>query len=216
MHDAALGTAVVFYNIVRHGVIAVAGTNSFDFAVVRLVACDYAGNLMAELGPGGFRDYDLSTNGESVEDLQFADDGSLWLAISDRSEFNKIGKVLRLGASTTAPLHNWFNALDVSGDNQIRPLDALLVINRLQSPTASPGSKPDTNGDAVISPIDALLVINWLNKSRLGSGEGEQEATNAAVDSALASIEIFFSDFDIITSKRRAGRASAILANVGT
>ena len=191
---------------VRHGIIAVAGTNSFDSATVRLIALDYAGKPMTELGSGGFRDYELSTHGELVRDFQFADDGSLWLAISDRSEFNTIGKVLRLGASTAAPKHNWNIALDVSGDKKISPVDALMVINRLLSPVASPGAMPDTNGDAVISPIDALLVINWLNKSSLGSGEGEQEPAETAVDSVLASIDSLFSDIDSTTNARRAWR----------
>ncbi len=65
---------------VGKGVIAIAATNSFDNAVVRLVALNYHGNSMRELGLDGWRDYDLASYGESVQDLAIADDGSLWLA----------------------------------------------------------------------------------------------------------------------------------------
>ncbi len=79
--------------------------------------------------------------------------------------------------------HN--NALpeDVSGDGVVSPIDALLVINYLNTTGPSPApntSGPpflDVNNDGFISAIDALLVINRLNNA---SGEGES-ATDAAV-----------------------------------
>jgi RHS repeat-associated protein len=67
--------------------------------------------------------------------------------------------------------HNPARPTDVNNDLDISPLDALLVINKLNSRSA--GILPtrtnllsnyyDTNGDTVFSPIDALLVINDLN-----------------------------------------------------
>jgi hypothetical protein len=200
----------VFSNVdltVRRGIIAVASTSSFDSATIRLVAVDYAGKPLTELGPGGFRDYDLSSHGESVEDLQFAVDGSLWLAITDRHEFDSIGKILRLGASNAAPIHNWSSALDVSGEGIISPLDALLVINRLQSPTSPSRSMADTNGDATISPIDALLVINWLNKrGGSGSAEGEQDFRSATFASTAAAADFVLAEFEDLSHLRRIGR----------
>ena len=60
---------------------------------------------------------------------------------------------------------------DVNGDGVTTPLDALLVINYLNSLSQSPQeSGPtvlpfvDTNDDGTISPLDALLVINRLNR----------------------------------------------------
>lgn len=73
---------------------------------------------------------------------------------------------------------------DVNGDGIVSPLDALLVINRLnrfnrensgfiQEPPQGEPFFVDTNGDGWVSAIDALIVINYLNrKSRFG-GEGE-------------------------------------------
>lgn len=79
---------------------------------------------------------------------------------------------------------NRLRAVDVSGDGWITPLDALLVINRLND--GSPREVPDlmveydqpapywdVNGDRFISPLDALNVINFLNRRSGGGGEGE-------------------------------------------
>ncbi len=74
------------------------------------------------------------------------------------------------------------NSLDVNNDTFISPIDALLIINRLNNPNfnrnlniSNPTVPPfiDTSGDEVLSPLDALLVINRLNAMRGGSGEGE-------------------------------------------
>ena len=77
---------------------------------------------------------------------------------------------------------DWHNALvstDVNNDRNISPLDALLVINKLNVdgskplPQLSPGAKPtayyDTSGDGVLTPLDALKVINSLNANRQGN-----------------------------------------------
>lgn len=70
---------------------------------------------------------------------------------------------------------------DVNADGFISPIDALLIINFLntQGPRTvvglqAPPPYRDVNGDNFISAIDALLVINYLNsRSRAGGGEGE-------------------------------------------
>ena len=72
-------------------------------------------------------------------------------------------------------------ALDVNADTFISPIDALLIINRLNDPTFVrdltksnfvPPPYLDVNGDEQVTPLDALLVINFLNAAR-SSGEGE-------------------------------------------
>ena len=64
--------------------------------------------------------------------------------------------------------------LDVNNDMFVSPLDALVVINALNSRGASSDlgarqnrldSYLDTNGDRSMSPLDALIVINELNRS---------------------------------------------------
>ena len=72
-----------------------------------------------------------------------------------------------------ADWRNPVNALDVSGDGKLSPIDALHVIQNLNTygsrVLASPpnnASAPflDVNGDGRASPIDALLVISALNE----------------------------------------------------
>jgi VCBS repeat-containing protein len=88
-------------------------------------------------------------------------------------------------AKTTAPWRNQAIAEDVNNNGGVEPLDALLVINYLNS--TSPRNLPETipsnqtaypiffdvSGDNVVAPIDALRVINRLNGA---SGEGESHA----------------------------------------
>ncbi len=71
------------------------------------------------------------------------------------------------------PWTNPFQRLDVDGNQEVIPLDALLIINQLNSKGIHPleprgldaASAPyyDTNGDYLLAPIDVLLVINYLN-----------------------------------------------------
>jgi len=72
----------------------------------------------------------------------------------------------------SAPWQNPVDSLDVNNDGFETPIDALLIINRLN--TIGPGSVPDlanstpppyydTNGDNFITALDALLVISALN-----------------------------------------------------
>ncbi len=72
------------------------------------------------------------------------------------------------------------NPLDVNDSGQVTAIDALLVINGLNSRMVLTPELPDpfipvayvdVNGDGFLTPIDALLVINELNSP--GSGEGE-------------------------------------------
>lgn len=99
------------------------------------------------------------------------------------------------------PLNHWFWApdflptnpsdpLDASGDGFVTPIDALLVINFLNS--VGGGSDPtgprissylDTSADGFISPIDVLLVINRLNNPGTTSA-GEAASVTTATNSS--------------------------------
>ncbi len=75
------------------------------------------------------------------------------------------------------PWHNVFLPYDVNIDGVVSPIDALIVINQLNSggrqlADANPQLDPfvDTNGDGDLSPLDALLVVEHLNGP---AGEGE-------------------------------------------
>ena len=84
---------------------------------------------------------------------------------------------------TAFPWYNGIDPLDVSDGEGITPIDALMVINVLNSEhmTDLPTDRPrplaapflDVNRDGQVNPFDALLVINYLNS---GEGEGEMSA----------------------------------------
>ena len=75
------------------------------------------------------------------------------------------------------PSFNTFNATDVNSDGITSPLDALLVINRLNAllsgneATSEAWLYDDVSNDRSLSPIDALLVINQLNADRRSTSD---------------------------------------------
>lgn len=87
-----------------------------------------------------------------------------------------------------SPWRNPDRPLDVNGDTFVAPVDALLIINELNTAGARALTPPregeprtrlwiDTNGDDFVAPNDALLVINELNaragaEGESGGGEG--------------------------------------------
>lgn len=85
------------------------------------------------------------------------------------------------------PWRNPNQPLDVDNNQVITPLDALIVINRLNSlgsgslppPVVNQSPPPfyDTSGDNQVTPLDALQVINYLNnRPPVPAGEGESVA----------------------------------------
>ena len=86
----------------------------------------------------------------------------------------------RLTLDQSGTYTNALMPLDVNADGVVSPLDALLIINRLNASGARFMSGPnsaapycDTNADLMITPVDALLVINHLNEG-IGDAEGEE------------------------------------------
>lgn len=79
-------------------------------------------------------------------------------------------------------VHNFLSPEDADGSGAVSPLDALVVINQLNSSSASTAdtssastTMTDVDGDSSLTPLDALVVINYLN--RQGSNSGELEST---------------------------------------
>ncbi len=98
-------------------------------------------------------------------------------------------------AASDEPTFSWTNAtnkLDVNNDTHVSPIDALLVVNELNTlgghalPTLTqpPTAYLDTTEDGFVSPLDALLVINELSRRA-----AEQNQQAAAAVPALASAE---------------------------
>lgn len=87
----------------------------------------------------------------------------------------------------------WRNAdepLDVNDDTRVEPIDALIIINKLNDvgphtlPPPKAGDPPmryyDCNGDGDIGPVDALNIINRLNEQNGGTGGEGENGQNAA------------------------------------
>lgn len=84
----------------------------------------------------------------------------LWETLEDR-------RLLVSDFGATNPIQ----PLDVNLDAFVSPIDALIVINHLNSESGGAISEPtetgfiDVSGDRSVSPIDALMVVNELNAS---------------------------------------------------
>ncbi|MBU6236831.1 MAG: hypothetical protein KGQ51_03315 [Planctomycetes bacterium] len=90
------------------------------------------------------------------------------------------------------PYTNPNNALDVTGDGFVSPIDVLQVVNfinrnglvtplTLPPDPLNPLSFLDVNSDGFVGPDDALAIINFINNSLPGGGgegEGEGSADN--------------------------------------
>jgi hypothetical protein len=93
--------------------------------------------------------------------------------------------------------HNQAQGTDVNADGGTTPLDALLIINvlntlaeRLASADTG-GMFLDVNGDGRVSALDVLYVINQLNGAATVGGEGEAgtpAAIKAPVDEVFATV----------------------------
>ena len=93
---------------------------------------------------------------------------------------NSVKDVTVLDDDRQFPWQSPRNPLDVNDSGQVTALDALLVINGLNSRMELTPQLPDpfipvayvdVNGDGFLTPIDALLVINELNNPRSREGE---------------------------------------------
>jgi hypothetical protein len=93
--------------------------------------------------------------------------------------------------------HNFVYPEDTDSNGAVTPLDALVVINRLNQSSldnaagasAAIGSRfNDVNADASVTPIDALVVINLLN-SQSSAGVVGQRASQVEVDRRIERIE---------------------------
>ncbi|MFC1759518.1 GEVED domain-containing protein, partial [Planctomycetota bacterium] len=86
---------------------------------------------------------------------------------------------------------NPVNAMDVNDDDNVSPIDALLVINDLngQAAARTAGSNHylDVSGDGAISPIDALLVINYLNRPTTAAAVPSESRVAGALDASTES-----------------------------
>ncbi|QDV69117.1 Calx-beta domain protein [Rosistilla carotiformis] len=130
---------------------------------------------------------------------------SITVTATDRGtpvQFTSTTFVLRAIADRSV-WQNRSEAVDVNGDGNTTPVDALIVLNHLNSvddPSLSAQRADgefqiDVNGDHQVTPIDALRVLNWLNQSAAASnvlvapsgeyhGDEEEHAESANLNDA--------------------------------
>jgi Dockerin type I domain/RTX calcium-binding nonapeptide repeat (4 copies) len=99
-------------------------------------------------------------------------------------------------AQVTVGFTNPREAVDVNDDGYITPVDALLIINQLNTvgahelgvQLASAAAAPylDTNGDGYLTPIDALLVINRLNADAAAATAASSPSSSSSLRTASA------------------------------
>ncbi|MCY2973250.1 MAG: dockerin type I domain-containing protein [Planctomycetota bacterium] len=99
-------------------------------------------------------------------------------------------------ASDLVEYHNFMIPEDTNMSGSVTPIDALVVINQLNSRSESNSSSGDTidesvaidvNADGNISPLDALIVINYVNRR---STRGMSEfASSVPVESRISRLE---------------------------
>lgn len=94
----------------------------------------------------------------------------------------------KISIQVRSRFHNLLMPVDVDQDGTSGPLDALLVINAINSDGARVLDQSavdeyahliDVDGDGILSPLDTLKIINWINSDMEWSGAGEQEAEMA-------------------------------------
>ncbi|MHB9078473.1 MAG: FG-GAP-like repeat-containing protein [Pirellulaceae bacterium] len=133
-------------------------------------------------------------------------------------QFSGVTEQTVLVVQNSFPWWNGRNPLDVNDDDHVSPLDALLIINYLNSvgsgpvPSPAPSAPPffDSSRDNFVSPLDALLVINDLNKAD-GEGEGQSPKTDAieAASSSTAAVETFVTG-TLDTNAKRPSRGTTV------
>jgi len=81
------------------------------------------------------------------------------------------GEGLSGGAAAISLRHNLLHATDVDIDGTTTPLDALIIVNEINSNRSDLGAMrmSDTNNDGSVSPLDVLVVVNTLNSDRESS-----------------------------------------------
>jgi hypothetical protein len=141
--------------------------------------------------------------------------------LADPGNYATLEQIFIDAAAVTPPKTAWqheIEPLDVDGNKQVTPLDALLCINQLgaygptaELPESGPGPRDafiDPNGDGLITPLDPLAVINHLrqfssvDEAPLSSGAtgGEDPATDHGLVGDMGSLR---------TSARSVGFESA-------
>ncbi len=163
---------------------------------------------------GATRDEVWLTGGDEEPIYTFAWEGMEW-------DIREIDGEMRFVDPNDHGFHNQAAPIDINDDGILAPIDALMVINYLNSaPTnflpnrvssAVGMMMPDVTGDRWVTPQDALLVINDLNDG----GDPKVDRRLVATDDYFgltipaSATEFPVSDIDVLANDTAGGRAES-------
>lgn len=115
----------------------------------------------------------------SLDDAIVDGDRTFVITATATGYIDGTGSVQVVDDENSFPWNNPRNSLDVNNDGFVTAIDALLIINELNSGRGGKLNPPppgnnvffDTSADNFVTAIDALLVINHLNTRPNGEGE---------------------------------------------
>ena len=159
-------------------------SESLDFSAIRL---ESDGSRDTSYGVDGIVQFDVHGSRDFLTTSVLTENGDLLLAGSAQTLLETHATLARLvGDRDGGPAwQNPRSGSDVNDDNTLAPVDALIVINHLNTHGSSSlpvyrngrisSSFIDVNGDGTVAPLDALIVINDLNEVPPPVGEGESQ-----------------------------------------
>jgi sugar lactone lactonase YvrE len=146
-----------------------------------LYVANYGGDTVSRFAPGSTTPTATLTGLTGPTALAFDARGNLYVA-------NYQSTTISAFYSSANPWHNSSLVMDTNGDQQVTPLDALLIVNYLNA--SGPGAVPsvplspprylDVDGNWAVTALDALMVINYFNSQLEGAGEGEAMSLSLA------------------------------------
>jgi ELWxxDGT repeat protein/VCBS repeat-containing protein len=136
--------------------------------------------------PRGYQLFQDLAAGESLSD-------TFTYTLSDSQGHSVVGFV-QLTITGNNDYYHALHPMDVDGDNRVLPIDALYIINYLNTVgvthlsgiSGNPTKWLDPSNDGYVTPLDALLVINDLNAAAAAEGERTPGLIASAPGDALS------------------------------
>lgn len=157
-------------------------------------------SVRIEVGPGAAGTAQVLSNGRILFTPANGFSGTATFSYTVRDNVGVASNVATVSVRVqNSRWRNSQNSLDVNGDGFVSPIDALIIINYLNSdaerflPNSGVIPPPflDPNDDEMVTPTDVLQVINFLNANSQGGGsagaEGEQ-SESGLTDDKLSSL----------------------------
>jgi VCBS repeat-containing protein len=162
-------------------------------AVSQTISSQYGATIQMNVSGGFTYDPLASPTLRALQTGQTLSD-TFFYQVRDDGGATAVGTVtIIVSGFSDPPYQNPANNYDVNGDGFVSPIDALILINYINSNAAGPippgrQTPPylDVNGDNGATAEDVLLVVNELNSAAAGEGESLAEAVPVRNQEAAA------------------------------